>query len=119
MRSDIQTALNGSQANGHILDHKNLVLAWLLLQSADATFTINQFNCLKAIAATQGISPDNMLDLQIYGYAKTLALADQTWSGMVNAARTNVLNIPQAITPGQYQQLLNYALLAQAGVISG
>lgn len=128
MRADLQTILNlPPVSTGHELQNKMMVLAWLQMIRMAPSVNFNIPNLVSKVAGLQGVTPDNMIDLQIYGLSRYLGYGNYTWTSLVNTARAaingqgiqnNSLGLQQAITSPDYQTLINYALLTNAKTLA-
>lgn len=138
MRADLQAILNspvGSAgypvSTGQMLDDKIAVLAFLYMRWLAGNIALSETNCANKVAGLQGVSPDNMLDLQIEGLATFQGFGGFSWPALVNAARTAING--QGVSSGgvtkwlfsgtgqgggDYMDLLNYALLTGTHVLN-
>jgi len=128
MRADIQAQVTGPPppvSNGQLDQDVLCVLAYLYLNKFANKVTQNVINMTSKVAAMRGMTPDNMLDLQIKGLTTQQGLTGLTWSQLLATARAAIngqgVNNPPtqaAITSGDYQVLINYAFLTAVGIIN-
>jgi len=134
MRADLQAILTGPTTNaswpkstGHETQTKMMVLAWLYLKSMASNVNFNLPNIRSKADGMQGVTADNMIDLQIQGLATYFGYGNYAWADLVTVARGAIngqginnasLGIQQAITAPDYQVLMNYALLTNAKILN-
>lgn len=128
MRSDLQALVNAPPvSNGQELQDKMMVLAWLYLIKFCPNIQFNLPNIVSKVTALQGLTNDNLLDLQLQGLATKLGYGTTAWSVLVSTARAAIngqgiqqtgVPIQTAITSGDYQTLINWALLTNAGMLN-
>lgn len=134
MRADLQAILNASVGSttypvstGHEPGNKMCVLAWLYLKSMAPNVNFNLPNIVNKVTGMQGVTPDNMIDLQIEGLATYFGYGNYTWANLLSTARgaingqgiqNNSLGYQQAITSADFATLMNYALLTNAKILN-
>ena len=103
-----------------------MVLGWLLwIQNVNAGVNLNIPNVVSKVAGLQGVSADNLLDLQIYGLAKYLGYGNYTWAQLDAVAKAAVdgqgvlyQGLSRAMTSPDFDTLVNYCRLTSAKVIA-
>jgi hypothetical protein len=136
MRSDLQAMLSapiGSStypmSTGQLADDKQAVLTFLYLRWLAGNVTLNEVNAANKAAGMQGVTADNMIDLQIQGLANFQGFGGFGWPALVNAARTAINGQGVSVggitkwlfpggTQGDYADLLNYALLTGTHILN-
>lgn len=138
MRADLAAILNSASnsstypvSTGQMLDDKVAVLAFLYMRWLAGNIALSETNCANKAAGLQGLTPDNLIDLQIEGLATFQGFGGFGWPALVNAARTAIngqgvasggltkwLFSGSGPGGGDYVDLINYALLTGTHVIN-
>lgn len=134
MRSDLQTILNAPTnsttypiSRGQQDQDVLCVLAWLYMKLFAPNINFNLPTIANKIAGMQGVTPDMMLDFQVEGLATYFGYGNYTWPQLLAVARAAIngqgiqqtgVPIQTAVTSGDYQTLMNYALLTATKVLN-
>ena len=128
MRSDLQSLVNAPPVSaGQPLQSKLLVLTWLYLLKMAPNINFNLPNVVSKVDAMRGVTPDNMIDLQIQGLATSLGYGTNSFAQLLSTARGAIngqgmqqTGVPYqtAVTTGDYEALMNYALLTLAKMLN-
>lgn len=112
-------------STGHAPQDKMMVLAWLYLLKMAPNTQLNIPNLVSKVTAMQGVTPDNMIDLQIQGFATQLGYGTYSWASLVSTASAAIdgqgvtsNGISVAITSGDYNTLMNYSILTLAKMLN-
>lgn len=137
MRADLQARLTGPNTGlvnsstypasaGQLADDKLCVKAWLYMKTFAPNINFNVPTIVGKAQGMQGLTPSNMMDLEIGGLATFQGYGNYTWPQLVAVARAaiNGQGVLDAglnkvlFTPDDYNDLINYALLTNAKVLN-
>src|SRR5262245_7653422 len=128
MRADLQNLLNTPVlSSGQILRNKNMVLAYLMMRQFAPNISLNMVNVYNKTVGLQGVTPTNLIDLQIQGLGQQFNALGSGWNALVNLAQ-NAINGPGLATSASnnlsvamdgddFISLQNYAMLTACKVI--